>query len=329
MKKVLFLFGGRSSEHFVSCKSLKSIIENIDKNSFEYEMVGITQENEWYIFNDNLSYLEEGNWREGDCIKVSNIIDFLKHFDVVFPIMHGTTGEDGKLQGLLEFFQIPFVGCKSLASAIGMDKEMSKMFFKSIGISQVPYLVFNGDIDISSIEEQLSYPVIIKPANGGSSIGIRKANNQEELMSAIEEAKKYDHKLIVEKFIKARELEVAILEEDGELLVSNIGEIKINTNYYDYEAKYVDKESYTVILEDLSLSLKNQIQESALRIFKKMNCSGYARIDFFYDEERSELYINEINTIPGFTTISMYPKLIENSGIPYQELITILIDNAK
>lgn len=328
MKKILILFGGNSSEHYVSCKSAKSIVENIDKKLFKYEIVGIDFDNTWYKFSDDLSYLKNGNWKEANILKIDNIIKYIKEFDVVFPITHGTNGEDGKLQGMLELFNISFVGCKTLASGIGMDKGVSKVMFDKLGISQVPYLVINESYKINDIIEQIEFPVIVKPANGGSSIGINKANDKKELVRTIREAKKYDKKIIIEKFIKARELEVAVLENKGNILCSNPGEIKSANEFYDYDAKYVNSKSTTIIPDDIPLSIVDKIKEYAKKIFKGLNCNGYARVDFFYDEKSEEIYINEINTIPGFTSISMYPKLIESIGINYTDLITILINNS-
>lgn len=328
IKKVLILFGGNSSEHYVSCKSAESIIENIDKRLFEVEVAGIDFDNTWYKFSDDLSYLKSGNWKEANILKIDNIIKYIKEFDVVFPITHGTNGEDGKLQGMLELFNIPFVGCKTLASGIGMDKGVSKVMFDKLGISQVPYLVINESYKINDIIEQIEFPVIVKPANGGSSIGINKANDKKELVRAIREAKKYDKKIVIEKFIKARELEVAVLENKGNILCSNPGEIKSANEFYDYDAKYVNSKSTTIIPDDIPLSIVDKIKEYAKKIFKGLNCNGYARVDFFYDEKSEEIYINEINTIPGFTSISMYPKLIESIGINYTDLITILINNS-
>ncbi len=328
MKKVLILFGGNSSEHYVSCKSAKSIVENIDKKLFKYEMAGIDFDNIWYKFSGDLKFLENGNWKEANILKVDNIVGFLKEFDVVFPITHGTNGEDGKLQGMLELFNIPFVGCKTLASSIGMDKEMSKVIFDNLNINQVPYIAINDDYKISDIIEKIDFPVIVKPANGGSSIGISKSDNKKELIKAISVAKRYDSKVIIEKFIKARELEIAVLENKGKTLYSNIGEIKSANEFYDYDAKYINNKSTTIIPDDIPLIVVDKIKEYTKKIFEGLNCNGYARVDFFYDEENNEIYINEINTIPGFTSISMYPKLIESIGINYTDLITILINNA-
>ncbi len=328
MKKVLVLFGGSSSEHYVSCKSAKSVIENIDTTKFHYKMVGIDFDHTWYQFSGDLSYLENGNWKDANILKIDNIVNYLKAFDVVFPMMHGVYGEDGTLQGMLEYFHIPFVGCKTLASAIGMDKAMSKRFFDSLQIPQVPYLVIDSKYKINEILEKMKFPVIVKPSNGGSSIGITKAENKKELIKAINEAKKYDSKIIIEQFIVCRELECAVLEKDGNLICSNPGEIKSANEFYDYEAKYINQNSYTVIPDDLEKTTISIIQEYAKKIFINLGCNGLSRIDFFYEENTKNIYINEINTLPGFTTISMYPKLIEQKQICYKDLITILLENA-
>jgi len=324
--KVLILFGGNSTEHEVSIKSIKSILENIDKKKFKVITAGISKKNEWFIYQDEIRLLDK-NWLKRKTKKVENIIEFLKEFDVVFPITHGTNGEDGKLQGLLDLFNIKYVGSKTLASAIGMDKEISKILFSSLNIPQVDYITINKNYNIKDIEKNLTYPLIIKPANGGSSIGINKANNKKELIKSIKIALKYDNKVIVEKFIKARELECAILE-DKELIVSDIGEINSCNEFYDYQAKY-KQNSNTSINANLDINVTNKIKEYAVLAFKGINAKGLARIDFFYDEESNQIYLNEINTLPGFTTISMYPKLITKQNITYKELITKLIKNAK
>ena len=320
MKKVLLLFGGKSTEHYVSCKSAKSIIENIDTTLFDLEICGISLDGNFYKFNDNLDYLENGTWINSNIIKIDNIINYLKSFDVVFPITHGNYGEDGKLEGLLDLFNIKYVGCKTSSSVISFDKSISKLIFKELNIPQVPYIIYDN---IDSID--IDYPLIIKPACGGSSIGINKANNKEELIKYINEAKKYDNKIIIEKFIKARELECAILD-NNELIISSPGEIKSCNDWYDYNAKYIDN-SATTIPNDIPDNIVNQMKKYCKLIYKYMDIKSYSRIDFFYNEDG--LFINEINTIPGFTNISMYPKLIENENISYKDLITILINNAE
>lgn len=326
LKKVLVIFGGNSYEHYVSCKSAKSIVENMDQKLFDYELVGIHFDNKWYQFNDDLSYLENGHWKDANVCSIDNVIEYIQKFDVVFPMIHGYSGEDGKLQGMLELFDIPFVGCQTLASALGMDKEMSKILFEHLGIPQVPYLIVEEEKQ-NKIEKLIDFPVIVKPANGGSSIGIVKAENKKQLKKAIKEAKKYDSKIIVEKYINARELECAVLEKNNHIICSSLGEIKSANELYDYNAKYINEKSYTVIPDDLPTDITKQIKDYAKQIFLGFHCHGYARIDFFYDELNQKIYINEMNTIPGFTSISMYPKLMEHEGISYTDLITTLINN--
>ena len=316
MKKVLLIFGGNSTEHNISIKSAQSIFDNINLFLFDVTPVFINKQNEWFVTNNtNL------NDRNND-IKIDNIIEFLKGYDVVFPITHGNNGEDGKLEGLFDLFNIKYVGSKTDASVLCFDKELAKIFFKHLNINQVPFITIKNMKEIKKIKK---FPVIIKPANGGSSIGINKANNKKELKKAVKEAFKYDKKIIIEKFINTRELEVAVLKKKNKLIISDIGEIVSCNNFYDYEAKY-QKESKLQIPANINKEIKNEIKKIAKLLFIEMNLKNYARIDFFL--ENNSLYINEINTIPGFTEISMFPKLIENNKITYQDLITILINNA-
>lgn len=324
MKNVLIIFGGNSSEHEISCISAKSILNNIDTNLFNVTACGISKDNNWYIYNDKFDNIDK-NWLNKNISKVENIIEFLKEFDVVFPIIHGNTGEDGKLEGLLDLFNITYVGSKTLESATGFDKEATKIWFEYLGIKEVPFItVYKSDID--KIESKIDYPLIVKPACGGSSIGINKANNCSELKNSLIEAFKFDKKVIIEKFIKARELEVALLEDNDKLIVSDVGEIISCNTFYDYNAKY-EKKSNLEIPAKIDESIRQRIKDIAKNIFINLNLSSYARIDFFL--ENNNIYINEINTIPGFTEISMYPKLMINEGITYKNLITKLIENAK
>lgn len=324
MKKVLVLFGGNSTEHYISCKSAKSIVENIDRKLFSYEMAGISLDNEWYKFNDDLSFLESGNWLKGKVFRIDNIVEYLRSFDVVFPITHGNNGEDGKLQGFLDLFDIRYVGSKTTSSVVGFDKSLSKLFFNYLDIPQVPYIIVDEDYSVKDIINKLGFPLIVKPSCGGSSIGISKANNKKELLKAIKNSFKYDNKIVIEKFINCRELECAILGTK-DLIISDLGEVKSCNSFYDYDAKYVQK-SETIISNDIPTSISDMIKGYACKIFRYMHIKDYARIDFFYDNEN--IYINEINTIPGFTTISMFPKLIENDGISYKDLISTLINNS-
>lgn len=320
MRSVLFIFGGNSKEHDISCKSLLNIIPNIDLSLFKPTYVGITKDNKW--IKCNKKDIINNTWYHKKEIK--DIIKFIKKYDVVFPIIHGNNGEDGKLQGLLELFNIKYVGCRTLASTIGMDKNASKIFFNSINIPQVPYLKFDNNLDDII---KLKFPLIIKPCNGGSSIGISIANNKQELIKGIELAKIYDTNIIVEKYIKNREFECAVLE-NKELIISDIGEIIYNHDFYDYEDKYKNEVKINIPAK-ISKKLKNQIQKYSKLVFNSINGTGLCRIDYLYDTKHKKLYLNEINTIPGFTTISMYPMLINKLGISYKELITILINNAK
>lgn len=326
MKKILIIFGGNSTEHYVSCKSAYSILENIDKKMFDVKSVGINLNNDWFIYEDNIEYLKTGDWIDKNVTKINNIIEFLRTFDVVFPIIHGTNGEDGKLQGLLDLFNIKYIGCNTISSAIGMDKAFTKYVVEKINIPQVKYTVIKDSYNIKSIEKFLNYPMIIKPANGGSSIGIEKVKNKKELIKAIENAKKYDNKIIIEEFIIARELEIAILQ-DKKLIISEPGEIISGNDWYDYDAKYFNEQSKTKINNNLPKQIKQKLKEYSKQIFEILDCKNLARIDFFYKENTNEIFFNEINTLPGFTTISMYPQLIMNEKISYKDIITKLINN--
>ena len=328
IKKVLILFGGNSSEHYISCKSCVSVLKNIDRKRYDIEVAGILKNNIWYKFSDDLFYLEDGSWKDSNILEIDNIINDLRKFDVVFPVMHGTNAEDGRMQGFLDLFDIKYVGCKTLSSALLMDKAITKLILKSLDIPSVPFKVIKDNYEICDLIENIKFPMIVKPSNGGSSIGISKVNNKKELIKAIKLAKKYDDKLLVEKFINARELEVAVLKDNKNIICSNPGEIKSANEFYDYDAKYDNKDSYTLIPNDLPEDILKKIKEYSLRLFKSLDCSGLSRIDFFYDEDNNALYLNEANTMPGFTTISMYPKLIESIGIEYKDLISILIDNS-
>lgn len=328
IKRVLILFGGIGTEHIVSCNSCKSILENIDKLKYDYEVVGISKENVWYKFSDDLSYLANGNWTSANVLEIDNIINYIKKFDVVFPVMHGNYCEDGKLQGFLDLFNVKYVGCKTLSSALLMDKALTKFILKGLDIPSVPSISFSDNYKIDDIISEIGFPMIIKPSNGGSSIGISKACNKKELIKSIKLAKKYDDKILIEKFIKARELEVAILKTKEKTICSYPGEIKSANEFYDYDAKYDNKESYTIIPDDLNKGIVSEMKEYALRLFESLDCKGLSRVDFFYDEKNEKIYLNEANTMPGFTSISMYPKLMENEGIEYKDLISILIDNS-
>ncbi len=323
MKKILILFGGASYEHQISCISAKTILENIDKSKYQISTVGIDKNNDWYIFNDNLELLKNNTWKEGNITKINNIIEYLKSFDKVFPIIHGNPEENGNLQGLFNLFSINYVGTDLLGSIISYDKDLTKIISNKYNIPQVPSITITNNKKIKHIN--IEFPVIIKPAKCGSSIGINIANNIKELNKHVKEAFKYDNKIIIEKYIKARELECSILK-DKKIKISPIGEIKSSNNFYDYEAKY-KKESNLFIPAPISKNLQKKIKELSYKIFNILELKDLARIDFLYDYNNDILYFNEVNTMPGFTDISMYPLLFKEYGINIKNLITKLIEN--
>lgn len=323
MKKILILFGGNSQEHYISCKSAKTILENIDRKKYIITSVGIDQNLDWYIFDDDLSMLENNNWKEGNITKINNIPEYLKTFDKVFPIIHGSPEENGHLQGLFNLFNINYVGSNETSSIICYDKIQTKIILNNYNIPQIPYIYITENKPLKKID--IDFPVIIKPSKSGSSIGINIANNIKELNKHIKTAFNYDNKVIIEKYIKSRELECAILK-DKKIKVSDIGEIISANTFYDYESKY-EKESKLIIPSNINQELKKQIQELSLKIFNILLCKNLARIDFLYDYNNNKLYFNEINTMPGFTDKSMYPLLLNHQKISTKDLITKLIEN--
>lgn len=331
MIKLGIIYGGVSTEHDISVMSAKSVIENLDKEKYEIHEIYINKYGKWYDVRDD--EIEE----------IYNLIWTLKKLDVVFPVLHGLGGEDGTIQGMLEMLQVPYVGCKVLASSVGMDKVYTKIIFEKAGIPEAPYVYIkkkdNGyiivnenfeeeEFKVESITKKLNYPMFVKPSNSGSSVGVKKATNNEELKMAIENASQYDNKILIEQGINAREVECAIL--DGtEVKASTVGEIMSAEEFYSFDAKYNIPESKTIIPADISKEQIEQIQKLAIRAFKAIDGSGLARVDFFIEKDTNKIYINEINTMPGFTKISMYPKLFEAVGITYTELLDKLIENTK
>ena len=319
MKKVLILFGGNSFEHDISCMSVNFIRENINTKLFDYELVGIDKNNNWYIVDKNQTILSD--WNNNTLDKIDNIINYLKKFDIVFPIIHGNTCEDGKLQSLFELYNIKYVGCDSYSSLISYDKLITKIILEKYNIPQVPYLIYSDKLNLDNIE----YPVIIKPCKCGSSIGISIAYNKKELIEGIKLAKNYDNNILIEKYLKnKRELECAILEKNNKLIISDIGEKMNESSWYDFDSKY--KNNTKTIISDIDIKLKKKIKKYSKEIFKTLKCKKLSRIDFFFDLDAKRLYFNEINTMPGFTQISMYPVLMNNLGINSKKLITILLD---
>lgn len=344
--KVGVIFGGVSSEHNVSKVSGSSVISNLNKEKYDILAIYIDENGNWNTYEKDINEIKildiDSNIEE-DLKPISNIEAILKSLDVVFPVLHGLGGEDGSIQGLFELFNIPYVGCGILASSVGMDKAYTKIIFEKAGIKQAKYEYirsfndkyiyvdkeFNEEIlgldeVAQKINNNLKYPMFIKPSNSGSSVGINKANNLEELKAAIEYAAKFDKKILVEQGLVGKEVECAVLGNE-EVEASCIGEIKPAEDFYTFDAKYKNQESKVLIPAELPKEMSEKIRKLAVKAFKAIDGKGLSRVDFFANTETNEIYINEINTLPGFTTISMYPKLFEQVGIPYAELLDRLI----
>lgn len=336
--KIALLFGGESGEHEVSVTSALSVYQALDKNQYDVTFIGIDKAGRWVKpvvsnllnFKDNprLIKLEQES-------EVVSLIPF-PEFDVILPILHGPHGEDGTVQGLLELCHVPYVGSGVLGSALGMDKELSRKLFHLEGIPVVPTVVLhkqeflkNKLVLVDRVINQLGLPFFVKPANMGSSVGVHKIKTRDEAISKIENSFLYDVKVLTEKYIPARELECSILGHH-EPKASIIGEIIPRHEFYSYEAKYIDENGafLEVPAKNLNQLTIEKIQDYSKRAFKAIECCGMARVDFFLDRENDQLYLNEINTIPGFTKISMYPKLWDASGIPYSQLLDELIQIA-
>lgn len=343
-KKVMILFGGQSTEHEVSLISAKNIIENIDKSLFDVTPVGITKEGSWYLMPQE-GFLSDSRGVEHATLKVRagkpigiNLIN-KKFFtlaspndtfvpDVIFPVLHGMNGEDGSIQGLSQILDIPVVGCGVLGSAVCMDKDVTKRLLSQAGILNAPFLTLRkGDsVDGRKIASELGLPIFVKSANGGSSVGVNKAKTVDEIQAAVQDSFKYDDKVVVESAIIGREIEISVLGNQDAKASDVLGEIIPNQEeYYSYEAKYINDTGVCLVAPaDISEETIAFARKLAINVYKTLECSGMARIDFFLKED-GELVVNEVNTIPGFTSISMYPKLFALSGIDYKELITKLI----
>lgn len=345
-RNIVVLFGGQSSEHEISCISAVTIMKNIDEDKYDIYPVGITKEGNWRLYNGKIEDLSKDSWIEhSDKAIISPdatdkaLIIFkdkgIKKLDVhiVFPALHGLYGEDGSVQGLLELAGIPYVGCGILASSVSMDKLFTKVIVDRLGIRQAKYVpVYKKEMDeikevVAKIESQLDYPVFVKPSNAGSSKGITKAHNRGELFDGLELAIKHDSKLLIEETIIGREIECAILG-NYHPRTSNVGEIISAAEFYDYDSKYNDKGSKTIINPDLPRPIVKKIREYASDIFRAVDGRGLARADFFIEEKSGEVIFNEINTLPGFTSISMYPMLWEDKGMSNKELVNRLIEFA-
>lgn len=334
-KKIAVLYGGRSGEHEVSLRSAAAIMEGL-RNLPDIEVlpVFITKEGSWQLNGSTVTVLPDPDINglyilDGE--RAGNTVTI----DVIFPVLHGTYGEDGTVQGLLELARIPYVGAGVAGSAIGMDKILMKAALVAAGLPVGDYLWFTAyhwhqeqAKWQAAVEEKLGFPCFIKPANLGSSVGISKAYNQQELRDAIEVALQYDRRVIVEKFLAGQEIECSVLGNDDPQ-ASLPGEIIPSNDFYDYKAKYIDDRSTIVIPAQLKPDTITKVRQLVVETFTALDCAGLARVDLFVNEEQGEIWLNEINTMPGFTTISMYPKMWEASGLPFAELLQQLIQLAE
>ncbi len=341
--KIGVIFGGMSTENEVSCISGASVIKHLNKEKYNVFPIYIDKIGNWYkVKLEDVEKSEELENKE----HIENITEYLKQMDVIFPVLHGLYGEDGTIQGLFELLKIPYVGCGVLASSVGMDKVYTKLIFEKANINQAKYIYirkynekyiyideeFNEKIleleDIAKItNNKLRFPVFVKPSNSGSSVGINKAHNIEELKNAIVEAGKYDNKILIEEGIVGKEVECAVLGNE-DVISSCVGEIKSADEFYSYDAKYNNENSKTLIPAEISEENSKEIQKLAIKAFKAISGRGLSRVDFFIEDKTQKIYINEINTLPGFTSISMYPKLFEAVGISYEKLLDNLIELA-
>lgn len=356
--KVGVVFGGRSGEHEVSLVSANSIMDAIDKDKYEVIPIGITKEGQWVVGADAIESLKIGNIdslhpatfhtdptqlgviamdrkhrtleRKGHDVRL-----MLQELDVVFPVLHGPYGEDGTIQGLFEMADIPYVGSGVFASSAAMDKLMAKAIWEKWDLPQVKYLgirraTWENDEDriLKMIQGEFAMPIFVKPANLGSSVGINKVKTPEEIKKAVELGYQFDRKVVIEDGIDAREIEVAILGNEDDLIVSPPGEVLVAGEFYDFYDKYVDGKSSTQVPADLTPEQIKTIQSLARRAYQALDCAGFARVDFFVEHNSGRVFLNELNTIPGFTSISMYPKMMEAAGIHYAELVDRLIQLA-
>lgn len=341
--KIGVIFGGVSTENEVSCISGASVIKHLNKEKYNVFPIYIDKIGNWYkVKLEDIEKSEELENKE----HIENITEYLKQMDVIFPVLHGLYGEDGTIQGLFELLKIPYVGCGVLASSVGMDKVYTKLIFEKANINQAKYIYIrkynekyiyideefnerNLELeDIAKItNDKLRFPVFVKPSNSGSSVGINKAHNIEELKNAIVEAGKYDNKILIEEGIVGKEVECAVLGNE-DVISSCVGEIKSADEFYSYDAKYNNENSKTLIPAEISEENSKEIQKLAIKAFKAISGRGLSRVDFFIEDKTEKIYINEINTLPGFTSISMYPKLFEAVGISYEKLLDNLIELA-
>lgn len=341
-KSVLIIFGGNSTEHEVSCKSVMNFIKNIPDNKYTKHLVGIKKNGDWVYYRGNTDLIPLCKWADSEtnvsamlCPNKGLVLldgsNTVIPVDAVIPVLHGKNGEDGTVQGLFELCSIPYVGCGVVASGVSMDKAYTKIIVDSLkNIPQASYvLIKQGDSDgyAEEAEEKFGYPMFIKPCKSGSSQGVSKAENRTELKAAVSLALKHDSKVLVEQAINGRELECAVFEKNGEILCSDAGEAVAGDVFYSYEAKYSNSQSKTVLHPDIPTEVNEKIKEYSRAVFKALGCNGLSRIDFFM-EKNGRVVFNEINTMPGFTEISMYPMMMGEIGYPIEKLMDELISSA-
>lgn len=348
---VAVIFGGKSSEHEVSVSSASNIISNMNDEKYNIIPVYITKKGKWILYDGNIDNLKTVQFEKfgNQCIlntdngekgllRISGEKVKLVPVDIAFPVLHGKNGEDGTIQGLFELCGVPYVGCGILASAAAMDKAFTKKIVNTLNIAQAKYIeIKKEDIQdeekleeiLKNIRYRLGYPCFVKPSRAGSSVGITKAKNKNDLREALALAFKHDNKIIIEKSISGLELECAVLGSGGEdTIASGVGQILPAAEFYDYDAKYNDEASKTLLEAEIESEKAEEIREAALKIFKALECSGLSRVDFFLEAETNKVVFNEINTLPGFTDISMYPMLMAKAGFEMGKLIDRLIEIA-
>ena len=346
--KLGVIFGGASTEHDVSVVSGTSVIKNLNKEKYNIYPIYIEKDGDWYKYTRDINSIDtlEIGEKIDETEKLENIVKYLENLDVIFPVLHGLDGEDGSIQGLFEVIKKPYVGCGILASSIGLDKIYTKAIWEKAGLNQVKYeyVKKNGEFytyidkqfnekkgtleEIANIiDAKLKYPMFVKPSNFGSSVGITKAKNKNELLNSIEYAGTFDKKIVIEEGKNVREIECAVLGSE-DVIASGVGEILPAEEFYSFDAKYKNEDSKVDIPANIPENMKEKIKEMAVKAFKTISGKGLSRVDFFIDKETNEIYINEINTLPGFTKISMYPKLWEYEGVKYTELFYKLINLA-
>ncbi len=332
----MLLFGGESSEHTVSISSARNVFAALNDNKYDVVLGYIDETGKWWLLDNMSDPIDTSESQQlipvlgtGNFTTIPS--DEVVSPDVILPILHGLNGEDGTVQGLAQLLHIPIVGCGVESSAITMDKVTTKQLLGQSGIRTVPYEVhLSGEpyLSYNQLSEKLGSQLFVKPANGGSSIGISKVNNDDELSRALVEAHRYDKKVLIEKSIKARELEVGVLGSGSKVQISSVGEIRPDSDFYSFESKYdAASQSQTIIPADISDQISEEIRKYAKQVYLILGCGGLARVDFFLSDDGT-IYLNEVNTLPGFTNISMYPKLWRQEGVSYSELIDTLISDA-